>query len=167
MDVRREEIAAITEEIARLDSNAARLRGEIGRLTRPVLHQRQTLAGASMSDAQMESIEPWRSSPVLLYASCLQGAFQSKDGRPASGTQGRIGHWRLDASNAAAVIAARRNGEQDFVIDYEHQTLNKATNGQPAPAAGWFKGLEWREGKGCSWCRSNGRNAPAPMISGR
>ena len=36
----------------------------------------------------------------------------------------------------------------DMVIDYEHQTLNKATNGQPAPAAGWFKGLEWRDGLG-------------------
>ena len=45
MDVRREEIAAITEEIARLDSNAARLRGEIGRLTRPVLTSAKRLQG--------------------------------------------------------------------------------------------------------------------------
>lgn len=38
----------------------------------------------------------------------------------------------------------------DLVIDYEHQTLNAEKNGQPAPAAGWFKGssVEWREGSG-------------------
>jgi phage I-like protein len=34
------------------------------------------------------------------------------------------------------------------VIDYEHQTLNAATNGQPAPAAAWFSTLEWRDGDG-------------------
>ena len=101
-----------------------------------------------MSDAQMESIEPAALKPGAAVRILPAGAFQSKDGRPASVTQGRISHWRLDASNAAAVIAARRNGEQGFVIDYEHQTLNKATNGHPAPAAGWFKGLEWRDGLG-------------------
>jgi phage I-like protein len=31
------------------------------------------------------------------------------------------------------------------VVDYEHQTLLAAQNGQPAPAAGWFGKLEWRE----------------------
>ncbi len=36
----------------------------------------------------------------------------------------------------------------DFVIDYEHQTIQASKNGQPAPAAGWFKRLEWREGQG-------------------
>ena len=72
-----------------------------------------------MSDAQMESIEPAALKPGAAVRILPAGAFQSKDGRPASVTQGRISHWRLDASNAAAVIAARRNGEQGFVIDYE------------------------------------------------
>lgn len=34
------------------------------------------------------------------------------------------------------------------MIDYEHQTLNKEKNGQPAPAAGWIHALQWAEGKG-------------------
>lgn len=34
------------------------------------------------------------------------------------------------------------------VIDYEHQTLHKEANGQPAPAAGWIHGLRWVDGKG-------------------
>jgi len=36
----------------------------------------------------------------------------------------------------------------DYVIDYHHQTLLAEKNGQPAPAAGWFDALEWREGDG-------------------
>ena len=101
-----------------------------------------------MSGPQIAPIEPAALMPGAAVRILPAGAFQSKDGRPARVTQGRVTHWRLDATNAAAVIAAPRNGEQGFVIDYEHQTLNKATNGLPAPAAGWFKGLEWREGQG-------------------
>ncbi len=119
-----------------------------------------------MSDAQMESIEPAALKPGAAVRILPAGAFQSKDGRPASVTQGRISHWRLDASNAAAVIAARRNGEQGFVIDYEHQTLNKATNGQPAPAAGWFKGLEWREGQGLFMVQIEWTERAREMIAG-
>ena len=119
-----------------------------------------------MSDAQMESIEPAALKPGAAVRILPAGACQSKDGRPASVTQGRISHWRLDASNAAAVIAARRNGEQGFVIDYEHQTLNKATNGQPAPAAGWFKGLEWREGQGLFMVQIEWTERARAMISG-
>lgn len=47
MDARREEIKAITDEIAQLESNAARLRGEIGRLTNPVLISAKRLQGAT------------------------------------------------------------------------------------------------------------------------
>ena len=119
-----------------------------------------------MSDAQMESIEPAALKPGAAVRILPAGAFQSKDGRPASVTQGRISHWRLDASNAAAVIAARRNGEQGFVIDYEHQTLNKATNGQPAPAAGWCQGLEWREGQGLFMVQIEWTERARAMISG-
>lgn len=119
-----------------------------------------------MSDAQIEPIEPAALKPGAAVRILPAGAFQSKDGRPASVTQGRISHWRLDASNAAAVIAARRNGEQGFVIDYEHQTLNKTTNGQPAPAAGWFKGLEWREGQGLFMVQIEWTERARAMISG-
>ncbi|UXM80709.1 phage protease [Shewanella seohaensis] len=38
----------------------------------------------------------------------------------------------------------------DLVIDYEHQTLNKEQNGQPAPASGWFNidDVQYRQGQG-------------------
>lgn len=35
-----------------------------------------------------------------------------------------------------------------MLIDYEHQTLYTRENGQPSPAAAWFKKLEWRENDG-------------------
>lgn len=54
---------------------------------------------------------------------------------------------KQDADNVIAFCMARKN---PFVIDYEHQTLLKEKNGQPAPAAGWFTGsdLVFREGEG-------------------
>jgi phage I-like protein len=70
------------------------------------------------------------------------GVIKGKDGRP-KGLPG----WRTDASIASRVIARAERLANDLVIDYEHQTLNTQTNGQPAPAAGWFKQLEWREGE--------------------
>lgn len=75
------------------------------------------------------------------------GAFKARDGRPKDVASG---HWYIDAAVAARVIAKAAMRQTDFVIDYEHQTLNTATNGEPAPAAGWFAGttLEWREGLG-------------------
>lgn len=71
------------------------------------------------------------------------GAFNSWDGREL-----KPGRWNIDQAVAAAVIerfGARKNPR---VLDYEHQTLHKERNGQPAPAAGWITGLEWREGQG-------------------
>ena len=75
------------------------------------------------------------------------GAFKARDGRP---TDVASGHWFIDAAVAASVIAKATTRINDTVIDYEHQTLNSAMNGEPAPAAGWFAGtaLEWREGFG-------------------
>lgn len=67
---------------------------------------------------------------------------------PADGRTLDVPGWTLDAEAAAQVIA-RFNARRDArVIDYEHQTLFAETNGQPAPAAGWFGALEWREGDG-------------------
>ena len=33
------------------------------------------------------------------------------------------------------------------MVDYEHQTLFTAQNGQPNPASGWLSGFEWIDGK--------------------
>ncbi|MDR5803410.1 phage protease [Caballeronia sp. LZ001] len=71
------------------------------------------------------------------------GEFRARDGRPAE-----CAAWRLDAASAARLIATAAARQTRYVIDYEHQTLNAAKNGQPAPAAAWFKTLEWREGDG-------------------
>lgn len=71
------------------------------------------------------------------------GEFRAIDGRPE-----KPGFWRIDAAIAErlrAKFAARAN---PLPIDYEHQTLHAAANGQPAPAAGWLKSVAWREGEG-------------------
>lgn len=70
------------------------------------------------------------------------GVFRAKDGRPS-----HLPGWKIDAEIARRVIAASASTE-DIVIDYEHQTINAEKNGKPAPAAGWFKRMVWREGAG-------------------
>lgn len=75
------------------------------------------------------------------------GEFRAGDGRPGS-MPGKATGWKIDAESAArlsAALAARRN---PLVIDYEHQTLFAEQNGQPAPAAGWFRAVEYRPGSG-------------------
>lgn len=69
------------------------------------------------------------------------GSFRAKDGRP----QGLPG-WHLDFLGARALIDAASRQTDRFLIDYDHQTLNAKTNGQKAPAAGWFSALAWKEG---------------------
>lgn len=68
--------------------------------------------------------------------------FTPSDGRPMD-----VPAWRINAAIASSVIN-RFNAAQPPVIDYEHQTLHKEANGQPAPAAGWIHGLRWVEGSG-------------------
>lgn len=79
------------------------------------------------------------------------GEFTARDGRPAINQEGKptgIKAWRMNATIAARLISQASQAGVDFVADYEHQTLQTETNGQPAPAAGWWKQLEWREGDG-------------------
>lgn len=71
------------------------------------------------------------------------GEFAARDGRPGGGRS-----WRVDAAAAARLIEQARARRTPYVVDYEHQTLNSEQNGQPAPAAGWFKTLDWRDGQG-------------------
>jgi phage I-like protein len=68
------------------------------------------------------------------------GEFSGRDGR---------GPYRLDAQAVLAAFrrAAMRDGyEADgdipIPIDYEHQGILAAENGQPAPAAGWITALQ-------------------------
>ncbi|AHE72556.1 hypothetical protein M942_04515 [Enterobacter ludwigii] len=68
------------------------------------------------------------------------GRFSAADGTSRS--------WYIDAAIAQRLIDAARNQANDYAFDYEHQTRNTLQNGQPAPAAGWFKTLEWVDGVG-------------------
>lgn len=68
------------------------------------------------------------------------GSFRATDGRPAD-----VPAWVLTRADAERIIAAYAARTNPAVIDFEHQTLLAKTNGQPAPASGWFKSLEWRE----------------------
>lgn len=71
------------------------------------------------------------------------GAFAPSDGRAMD-----VPAWRIDAASASALIERFKVRKTPPVLDYEHQTLHKEANGQPAPAAGWFRELEWRDGHG-------------------
>ena len=96
-----------------------------------------------MSTSTLE-LQPAALKPEAALRIMPAGYFRTNDGRPS----GQISDWHLDAAIAADLIAALALSGDAGVIDYEHQTIQKEKNGQPAPAAGWFKGLEWREGEG-------------------
>jgi len=68
------------------------------------------------------------------------GRFKAKDGRPHG-----LAGWNLSEQSAKTVIASANAQQDKFLIDYDHQTLYTKENGQPAPAAAWFKALEWRK----------------------
>lgn len=74
------------------------------------------------------------------------GNFSAVDGRPGSIAECK--EWVCNAIIAKKIIAMIGSTKNPRVCDYEHQTLNAEKNGQPAPASGWFKNLEWREGQG-------------------
>ncbi|BDA59746.1 phage protease [Shewanella xiamenensis] len=75
------------------------------------------------------------------------GYFAAVDGRPDDVPGGK---WLMDAAAFAALKANTPHKAGDLVIDYEHQTLNKEQNGQPAPASGWFNidDVQYRQGQG-------------------
>ncbi|HEN3379970.1 TPA: phage protease [Yersinia enterocolitica] len=87
------------------------------------------------------------------------GEFRAVDGRPEE-----CDHWLMNAEIAQLLIDAANARSTPYVIDYEHQTLKAAKNGQPAPASGWFKTLEWREGKGLYAVGVNWTDAAAAMV---
>lgn len=92
------------------------------------------------------------------------GRFTAIDGRPANIKGSNCTEWVLDAENAQELITAAAARGNPAVIDYEHQTLWKEKNGQPAPAAGWFRTLEWREGVGLFAVDVNWTDAASQAI---
>lgn len=71
------------------------------------------------------------------------GRFRSTDIRP-EGIEG----WYIDAAIAAELIRKATSNINDYLIDYDHQSLFAQGRDEPTPAAGWFKNLEWREDDG-------------------
>jgi phage I-like protein len=69
------------------------------------------------------------------------GAFAASDGRDLKGAA----PWCLSVDGAQALAAAQAARASDTVIDYEHQLLLAASNGQPVPAAGWYNALTLRD----------------------
>lgn len=87
------------------------------------------------------------------------GTFKTTDGRPE-----RFDAWKIDRSIAEALIAKASSRANRFVIDYEHQTLDKPAG--EVRAAGWFKNLEWREGEGLFATDVEWTAAASQMIKG-
>lgn len=79
------------------------------------------------------------------YQLLPDGEFSAIDGRPHEVPGGK---WKMNADIAARLIQRAQLRANDLVIDYEHQTLKTEENGKPAPAAGWFKDMQYRPGKG-------------------
>lgn len=69
--------------------------------------------------------------------------FRSIDGRPLDAPM-----WRINKDIAASLISKAASCQKSLPIDYGHQTQMASSNGKPAPAAGWFKQLQWIEGQG-------------------
>lgn len=112
------------------------------------LHPIAALTAAALAPARVAILTAdLQSAEDGWYQLLPAGAFKARDGRPFDTDDG---HWHLTAEIAATLIANASTLGQDILIDYEHQTLNKEKNGQPAPAAGWFDGseMQWREGTG-------------------
>jgi len=72
------------------------------------------------------------------------GVFRAaKDGRPHDAP-----YWKLDKDIAERLIQRVSARANDLHFDYEHQTLHAEENGREAPAAGWFRELEYIPGEG-------------------
>lgn len=73
------------------------------------------------------------------------GEFKARDGRPGPGKT-----WKLDDAGGRAIAVALNAlaRQTPLLFDYDHQTLTAAEKGHKAPAAGWSREVEWRDGQG-------------------
>ncbi|WP_051219842.1 phage protease [Rheinheimera baltica] len=94
--------------------------------------------GVAVLSEQIDTTDGW----VQLLP---DGDFSSIDGRPHDVPGGK---WKMNAEIAERLISQVQLRANELPIDYEHQTLKAADNGKPAPAAGWFKEMQYRAGKG-------------------
>lgn len=92
------------------------------------------------------------------------GNFAARDGRPSNMEGCTAQEWLLTDAAGYALVAEAQARQIDFVIDYEHQTLLAAENGKPAPAAGWFKTLEYIPNDGLYATDVRWTDAAAAML---
>lgn len=78
-----------------------------------------------------------------------EGETRSGDG---SGRPTECDSWRLDSISGRVLANALNARPNDMVVDYEHQTLHKEKNGQPAPAAGWLASGQFEYVDGVGLC---------------
>ncbi len=89
------------------------------------------------------------------------GPFRATDGRPVE-----CAAWQLDAQIAQRLIATAATQKNDFLIDFEHQSLRSRENGKRVEAAGWIpRTFEWREGKGLFAVGIQWVGDTAPLIA--
>jgi len=103
----------------------------------------------SLSDSLNESLNGSTNKATNNKSNRVQilpdGYFASTDGRENDIAGGK---WLMDDVAFMSLAAHASTNNNDFLFDYEHQTLNSDKNGQPAPAAGWFKKLDYVPGQG-------------------
>lgn len=90
------------------------------------------------------------------------GEFRAVDGRPVE-----CDAWLMTREIAETLIAQVAARQTPYVIDYEHQTLRASQNGKPAPAAGWFTDIAWREGDGLYAINVEWTEAAAAAITAK
>ncbi|WP_413190176.1 phage protease [Psychrobacter sp. AT9] len=89
------------------------------------------------------------STPAGYFLVFPEGETRSGDG---SGRPTECDSWKLNPSNGSALATLLNARPLDMVVDYEHQTLNKERNGQPAPAAGWLAAGQFEYVDGVGLC---------------
>lgn len=103
----------------------------------------QRLSAVSSLAVSALAIELGAGTPPTEIRLIPAGSFRAVDGRPGADLS-----WNLAGPRALAIVAASAARASDLVIDYEHATLSAQQSGAKAPAAGWFKALDWRDGDG-------------------
>jgi phage I-like protein len=108
---------------------------------------RRKLLAVSVAACALSLPQPGEDNTVRMQL-LPAGQFRPQDGRKDGIAD--TGYWFIDAALASQVIARAKGRATQICIDYEHQTLHKEKNGQPAPAAAWIDqgSLEWVEGEG-------------------
>lgn len=96
-----------------------------------------------MKGEQVTTLDPAALKPGAMVRILPAGLFRSHDGRPE-----KLPGWMVDDAAGLALAASKPKGSTEFMIDYEHQSINAGQNGKPVPAAGWFRRLVWRKGEG-------------------